>query len=540
MADGRMRVIDRAHSAVPLLIAVPVLIGITVSLASILTTRYPDLGWSQTIANDGRALATGTPLYAEPTHHYTGMLYSPLMPALLAPLYRIFWWDGWALLVSTFAGIGLAVLVGGVAASRRDMPMWDRVLSGIGVGGVAFWIVTTNPFHAVFRGKVDQPAWLFALGGLCVLAVSVAHRWERMWPAVVLLTAAMWTKQTTGGAVIAALVMATWWARSGVLPWAKWRRFAGGLAVTNVVILAVLLAVTRGWIWFSMFEIAARKASDSGINPYLSEIVRLFAIPVAAVAVTALVGQALRPTKKPAVRPPFVWLLASLLFAFLVIQFVPALVGRRQQGASVDAYIGMMWALGLLLALAHREAYGNRRALVAGIAVYASLAAILFVPLLRDSIKRSRVVEPVAIPHEDFHSIDPAVVAYSRSHLVYDTSLGVISPTRTDESWPHQANLIDVLAAGKPTDYVVDALIDRRFDAVTPFGGLGAPYAAAAGHTSIEYIPALNALVRAGYASGADGAPSPLLGRRPGQIDLSWARHCFTEAHPMACVANGE
>ena len=529
MRGPRRERLQLAHALVPWLVAGPVLAGIAITLGHIVTTRYPDLGWTQTIANDGRALATGSALYGDPSRQYTGMLYTPLMPVLLAPLYRLLWSDGWSLLISTFAAVGLGTLVAIVAGTgNRDRSRAVRILGGVGVGGLAFWIVATNAWNGVYTGRPDQLAWLFAFGGLCVLALAVAHRWPRVWPAVVLLTAAVWTKQPTAAAVVASIIVATWWAASNTMTWKAWRRFVGGLAAANLALVVGLLAITRGHIWFSIVEIAQRKHVDSAVIPYLSELARLFAIPVIAVALVVVIAWQGLPRLSSR---SFAAGLLVLLVAFLLVDLVPVLISRRQQGAGVNGYLGMMWALGFLLALAHREA-SSRRALTAGVIAYCSVALIVFVPPLRSALKRPKVVAPAAMPRLTVRSIDPAIVAYARSHLVYESSLGVMSPTLTDEVWPHQANVIDVLAAGEPADYFVDALIDRRFDAVTPLSPLSAPYVAAAGRTSVEYVPALNALMQAGYAAGANGAPAPLLGRKPGQMDLSWARACFAGRAP--------
>ena len=381
-----------AHSVVPLLVAVPVVLGVLITLGRILSTRYPDLGFTQTVSDDAKALAVGVTLWAKPGQQYTGALYAPFMPALLVPLYRVFWWDGWALLVSTFSGVGLATLVGGVAASGHGRPTWERVVGGVGLGGIAFWIVTTNPWHAIYTGRVDELAWLFAMSGLCVLALSVAHHWTRIWPAALLLTAAVWTKQPTAGAAIAAVAAATWWASSGTMSWRSWRRFVAVLALANVALLTVLMAFTHGWIWFNLIELAARKHSNPAIVKYFSDVAHLFALPVIAVAVAWAAGwQAKRAQIAPR---SFVALLATLLCAFLIIQFVPAFVAVRQQGNSVNEYIGMMWALGLLLALAHREAHWSPRAMTAGIVVYAAISVVLVVAPIRDGLTASTWSSP--------------------------------------------------------------------------------------------------------------------------------------------------
>ncbi len=529
--------LQTSHSLVPLVVAVPVLLGVLIALGRILSTRYPELGNTQAVADDARALAMGVTLWAKPGQQYTGSLYAPLMLALVAPLYRLFWWDGWVLLVSTFSGVGLATLVGGVAASGHGRPTWERIVGGFGLGGIAFWIVTTDPRHAIYTGRVDELGWLFAMSGLCVLALSVAHRWRRVWPAALLLTAAVWTKQPTAGAAVAAVAVAAWWAHTGAMTWRAWGRFVAVLGVVNVVLLSVLMFLTHGWVWFNLVELAARKHSNPAIVKYLSQIGHLFAIPVAAVSVAWASGW--RAKRAHIQRGSFVALLATLLCAFLVIQFLPAFVALRQESNSLDEFIGMMWALGLLLALAHREARWSRGAMTAGIVVYTAIAIVLIVPPIRDGLTRTNVVQPAAISIPDLKSISPAVVEYARSHLVYEPLLGTVSPSKTDEVWPQQVSLMDVLAAGEPGDYLVDALIERRFDAVTLFDRTQSSYVAASGRASVEYLPALNALIKLGYAKGDNGAPAPLLGRRPGAIVLTWARHCFSEANPKDCITSG-
>ena len=74
---------------------------------------------------------------------------------------------------------------------------------------------------------------------------------------------------------------------------------------------------------------------------------------------------------------------------------------------------------------------------------------------------------------------------------------------------------------------------------MTPFDPTQSAYVAASGRTSREYLPALDALIKLGYAPGANGAPPPLLGRRAKNVDLSWAKHCFNEAEPKECVTSG-
>ena len=372
MTGRRRERLQLAHALVPWLVAGPVLAGIAITLVHILTTRYPDLGWTQTIANDGRALATGSALYGDPSRQYTGMLYTPLMPVLLAPLYRLLWWDGWALLMSTFAAVGLGTLVARVAGTgNRDRSRAVRILGGIGVGGLAFWIVATNAWNGIYTGRPDRLAWSFAFGGLCVLALAVAHGWPRVWPAVVLLTAAVWTKQPTAAAVVASM-------RGHVVGGLEHDDLEGlapirgrlggsqlgaprGIARDHPRARLVLHCRDRG-----NASTSTRRSSPTCRNWRVCLPSRVIA--VALVVVIAWQGLPRLSSRS------FAAGLLALLVAFLLVDLVPVLISRRQQGAGVNGYLGMMWALGFLLALAHREA-SSRRALMAGVIAYCSVRA---------------------------------------------------------------------------------------------------------------------------------------------------------------------
>src|SRR5262249_18810135 len=154
--------------------------------------------------------------------------------------------------------------------------------------------------------------------------------------------------------------------------------------------------------------IGARKQSDSAVTPYLSEGARLFAIPVLAVGTAAVVGRWRRPPPSTSPRS-FPSLLLWLLAAVLVVALVVAFLTRRQQGAGVNEYLGMMWAFGLLLALIHRAARTSRRAMQAGIAVYSAIALIVFVPPLRNALERPKVLTAAAVPKLDTAALDPAL-----------------------------------------------------------------------------------------------------------------------------------
>jgi hypothetical protein len=411
-------------------------------------------------------------------------------------------------------------------------------VSAVGLGGAAWWLVRTNRFHALDTGRIDQLAWLLALGGLVVLALEAARRAPRVWPAVALLSAALWTKQTTIGAAAAAVAVAAWWAATGVIGWAGWWRLTIGLVGVNVAALALLVAVTDGWAWFFLFELPSRHDIDPASLGRAAELAGLLALPAAAVCIAG--GAAWWRRRGEPRQVTFAGRLGVVLVAFLVLQVVPSWSGRLKQGGFTNQYVGLTWALGLLLALAHREARRTGRGLGSGLAAYVLVVMIALVPPVRAVYDRPDALDPTLFPRREIRELPADVVDYARSHLVYNVRHGVVSTERTSHLWPSQPNLMDLLAAGETSGHLVDALVERRFDAVTRFDVQASRYVSRSGRTSAGYLPALNALIDLGYEKGANAAPPPLLGRRAERVDLRWARACFDgDAEPAACVAAG-
>lgn len=489
---------DRAvlHALVPCLVAVPALAIIVSTLVDLVTTSHPHIGYSQAIASDAKAVALGHSLYGDPAEQYTGMLYAPLFPTVVAPLYRLVWWDGWPAVVSLLSAISLASLVGVVAGTGGDRARGERWAGGIGVAAVAWWLVSRLAPNMLYDGRPDHFAWALALAGLVLLAREISRGGTRMWPIVLALSAALWAKQTTVGALVAVAVVLTVWAAHGMVPWAMWRRFAIGAVLVNVAVGAALWAMTDGWVRYFLLELPSRHQSDTAWMPYVTELAGLLLVPA---ALAGLVFVLLPRESRRLTASTFTMLLAVLLVAFVVASVGPAWLGRRKQGGHENQYIGIMWASGFIVALAHREAAKCRRALTADTIGYL-LVALVAVPALVDE---ARPVDQVA----------PQVVAYARDHTVYLPDQGVLGER---DVMPTQAAIADLLAAGASPGYLIDALQARRFDAVMPFvvGPDDIEYVEAAGLGSRDDLVALNELIRRGYAAGENGAPSPLLGRR--------------------------
>jgi hypothetical protein len=544
-----------AHELAPAAVALPVAIGIVTTLWRLRSVRYPYLGWAQTVANDAKAIALGHWIYGDPADQYTGMLYTPLYPVVVGGLYRVFWWDGWPVLVTIFAGIATATMVGVVAGggTPHDASLRERVmhrLGGFGVAGVAWWLVSTNYRSLLFDARADQLAWCLAIAGLLVLARAVSLGRKGLLLSAVLLSAALWTKQTTIGAMGAALVVSTWWMVRGVATRRSWLRFVGAVIAINCALLAVFGAMSKGWLGYFILTMPGRHSRSSAVAPFLDELKDLLTLPAAIVGVAFLgVLPRIRRSGWPRPRaaaaglwrelrraaswktpqtvrpvPPFALALGALVLVFLVLTLPPAFTGRRKQGGEANQYIGLLWGLGVVLAIVHRQARRRTLGLFAGLASYVLVVCCVHVGPLRDVVESRTRTLPTTYPAQNFISIPFPLRAYARDHEVYTPFDSDLSTEFTGDSWPMQQNIVDLLAADVQPKYLIDAFIDQRFDAVQVFDVAADPYASAFGKTEENYLWKLNELIRLGYV---EDPATGLLARRTEPVDLGWARSCF-------------
>lgn len=494
--------VRRLQTLIPCLLVGPLVVAVVSTVVGLVQLSHPDLGWTQAIAVDARAVATGHSLYGDPGSQYTGMLYTPPYPMLLAPLYRLVWWDGWLPLASMGASLGLAALAGAVAASGGSRTRIERAGAAVGVGAVAWWLVSANRYSMIFDGRTDQLPWLFALAGLVLLARSAARGVASVWVPVLLLSAAFWTKQTAVGGLLAAVIVSAWWARAGILPWRRWWRLSLTIVAVNLAAAGALIIWSGGWLGYFLLEMPARHHSFGTDALHAAEMVRALLIPVLVAGVAAY---GLRGTK---VRGgSFSMLLLSALGVFMVVQLVPAWLGHVKQGGSENQYIGIVWALGLVVAVAHRES-GSERSLLTSVAVYAT---VVLVAVTRPAVLTDAgIFLPPIAEGQQWETLSPEVVDYSTAHLTYLPTYG----TTGREVWPTEPAIADLLAAGERPGHLVDAIRSCRFDAIEPFDADGwAGYISMSGRTDPAYLAELNELIGERYEAGANGAPAPLLGR---------------------------
>ncbi len=544
-ADARLRWSQTAHALAPLLFGIPVAVGIAVTLVRALGVTHPDLGFTTAINSDAEAFFLGHTIYQDPADGYTGQLYTPLFPVLVSLLHHVTLWGGWVLLVNfaaTFALVGLVAALaygdgGGASGPWRLL----RLVGALGLGGVVWWLVSALPLNLLYDGRSDHTAWAFAFFGLFLLARGADGSRRQLVAAALLLSAGFWAKQPT---LVVSLAAAAWLLAAAALRVVD-RRLAliwcAGLLALNLAVLGLLNLITHGWEIYFDFELAQKHPRFASFWPSMHELLR-FGAPamVLLLGLAAVATWGARAGFRSGERGLGGYLraalggsrdarLAAMLVLTVVIGIPAGVYFRLKVGSDVNQYIGVLWAGGMLIAIAYR--YCGERPATALVA--AAGIALMFVISQRptDTAVGARV--PPVWKTAEYTEVSPAITDYARHHLVYEQVQSDLNVKPQGSLYPNFYNFIDLLAAGRQPLYLVHALIDRRFDAVAPFR-FASPqislfweiYASGAGRRESNYFWKLNRVIAAGYAP-APGLPPGFLGRRAGPSRAPWMRSCF-------------
>jgi len=532
----------------PLLIAVPVLIGLVTMIGRALTAGHPDLDFATAVNGDAEAFYLGETIYRDPDEGFTGQLYTPLFPFLVSLLHRVHLWASWPLLVNYAATLGLIALTAYLAWDRGTQGV-RRVLAllgAVGMGAFAWWLVSALPVNLLFEGRSDHTAWALAFLGLVVLAWRSHGSTAALVFAGLLLTAAFWAKQTT--AVVAAA--ATLWFLGAAMLGAGRARpalaFAAGLLAANLAVLGLLNLATDGWEWYFDFELATEHPNFATYGESLREVQHLaggaLAVPAVLAVGLAWVGTRSRDRDGPQLRPAQLLRaagdglgasrdarIASALLLFVVIGIPAATYFRLKVGSLSNQYLGVLWAAGLLSAIAWRRSLARPATALLACAVI--VVPFLFAQRSGDTVRGYRVA-PLHLTQEYPEVPDP-LLRYARSHLVWEQVQSDLNVETQRSLYPNFYNFVDLLAAGRQPGYLVDALVERRFDAVAPLRfQAGAVrlfwdiYASGVGESEENYIWKLNQVIRSGYEP-SPGVPEGFLARRPGPPRDPWIGDCF-------------
>jgi hypothetical protein len=545
---ARRRVAGSLLILSPLLFGVPVAIGIVISVVRLIGTRYPILEWATTVNSDAEELYLGHTLYQNPAHGYTGLIYTPLFPALTSVIYHVYLWNGWPLLLVIGASVSLAILAARIAyLPAGPTARVARMLGAAGIGGVAYWCVSSIHLSLLDEARADQVAWAFALFGLIAVAdFGPLPSRRRVVLAALLLSAALWTKQTTIGVAVVALAWVFALAAASALSRKAAWLFTVVFGGVNLALLLVLNLLTEGWELYINFEMATRQATESRYASYVIAGLRSSALAIGFVGLMWLAatmswrrssGHARAPTSTEPVSggSRLRSLLAAedptgrralLLGLYAGVGFVLAVYYLRKQGTETNQYIGVVWALGLLAAAGWRVAQRH-----AGTAAAAGgCVALLFALVQLGPIRAVAADATVAIPDLEnavqWHQIPAELRAWVRHHTLYSSLYADLNVPQGGPLYPNYYNFADKLAAGIQPMFLVRALLDRRFDGVTFFELDREPYSSGYGKWEENYLWKLDEVIAARYAP-EPGLPFGILGRRPGPVQATWMNYCF-------------
>jgi hypothetical protein len=533
-------------AAAPVLFGAPVILGIATSAVRLLGTRYPYLNWATAVNSDAEELYLGHTLYQNPAHGYTGQIYTPLFPAIVSLFDHIYLWNGWPLvvvLISNAVLIGLAARIGYAHTSLA--PRLIRMLGALGIGAIAYWCVSSISIPVLDEGRADEMAWAFALTGLIAVAdFGSTPAKRRVILSALLLSAALWAKQTTFGVVLVVCGWVIWQAYVRILDRKRTLLFLALIAGINLTALAVLNLLTGGWEFYINFTMATRHELGSLYGTYLNEGLQSIALALAFVCATGLactihamqrwqrstrvrraqpITTGLRDLVTSADPTPRRLLLLGL---YAPIGFLLAIYFMRKQGTGTNQFVGVTWTLGLLGAGGWGVALRRTSTtVIAGTAV-----TVCFVLINVTAIRQVAANAKVALPSLDaavrWPQVPTALISWAGSHTFYSPELPDLNVPNGGPLYPDFVDFADLLAAGEQPLYLVHALLNRRFAGVELIRLAEDPYTSAYGKWEENYLWKLDEVIAARYVA-EPGLPPGVLGRRPGPERDGWMRHCF-------------
>ncbi len=228
-----------------------------VVLARVFLSRltYPlDLEWMEggTLVHALR-LARGQPLYAEPSVDFVSFLYTPLYPAVLAALSKVFGLSyvlGRAVSILAFSG-ALVLLVAAVRgmAQQYESEELRSVATTAGLLGAAA-VCLAFPFCGAFYDLIRcDSLWLFLVAaGLHSCSPGRSRTWIVM--GALLLVLAIFTKQTAAPFMVAAAASVA--LTSGITPGLLFSAVAFGSTAAAILVGQYL---THGWLWIYIYRL---------------------------------------------------------------------------------------------------------------------------------------------------------------------------------------------------------------------------------------------------------------------------------------------
>ncbi len=228
-----------------------------VVLAGVFLSRlsYPlDLEWMEGgLLTHALRLARGQPLYAEPSVDFVSFLYTPLYPAVLCGLSKIFGLSyvlGRAVSILAFSGalVFLVAAARGIAQQfeSEELPAVATTAGLLGAAAVCLAFPFCGAFYDLVRG---DSLWLFLVSA-GLYSCSPGRSTTRIVLGAILLVLAFFTKQTAAPFMVAAAASVA--LTSGIRRGLVFSAVAFGSTTTAILVGQYL---TDGWLWIYIYRL---------------------------------------------------------------------------------------------------------------------------------------------------------------------------------------------------------------------------------------------------------------------------------------------
>ena len=315
---------------------------VALSRVLILRLGYPlDLEWMEGgVLTHALRLGRGQPLYAEPSVDFVSFLYTPLYPAVLCVLSKVFGLSyvlGRAVSILAFSGalVFLVAAVRGIAQQfeSEELPAVATTAGLLGAAAVCLAFPFCGAFYDLVRG---DSLWLLCVSaGLYSCSPGRSTKWIVL--GALLLVLGFFTKQTAAPFMVAAAasVALTSGIRRGLV-------FSAVVFGSTTAAILVGQYLTGGWLWIYIYRL--HQSHETLLERIWPETPRIlfdygFMLLVPIAACLLVVAFRRRLSKRL-----FYW--ASMAATGLAT----AAVGSATQGAYDNAYIPAVYFGALLSA----------------------------------------------------------------------------------------------------------------------------------------------------------------------------------------------
>jgi hypothetical protein len=308
----------------------------------VLRLGYPlDLEWMEGgILTHALRLGRGQPIYAEPSVDFVSFLYTPLYPAVLCALSKIFGLSyvlGRAVSILAFSGalVFLVAAVRGIARQfeSEELPALATTAGLLGAAAVCLAFPFCGAFYDLVR---CDSLWLFFVSA-GLYCCSPGRSMTRIVVGALLLVLGFFTKQTAAPFMVAAAASVA--LTSGITRGLVFSAVAFGSTTTAILVGQYL---TDGWLWIYIYRLhQGHETLRERIWPETPRVLFDYGFVLLVPVAACLLLVAFR---RRASRRLFYW--ASMAATGLAT----AAVGSGTEGAYDNAYIPAVYFAALLSA----------------------------------------------------------------------------------------------------------------------------------------------------------------------------------------------